>query len=445
MSESTCSLFNMKLAIFGEILIDVVLAQGDEDHKMRLGGVVHAALAAWTLEQEYEVYYYAPIYLENEIQRYFELHGCSRALRIGDTEFAPGIILIGEPKEIGDQKYSVLMRDTASYSNCDFNITIGVDNVLVFPGGYNLNYILSILSTISKDVQIHIDIANGISGIDDLNSLGSIGRRFETIFNSTSHHVTAEPGDSTGILKEICLNSYCLNYVSKENRGGGRRFQIDGEVVSYPAFLREIAHSVGVGDSFDVAYIFFNKKEPSKSLRRASLISAEYASTSFPDDLKRAVGNVLSRIENYDSLDGVVLPWDDRPNYRIYVAAPDFDWLDTSEIRRLEKALSYHNFTPLLPIKINGQLDDLTNLGKVSTAFEKDIELIEKSSLLIVVLLNEDPGTLVELGYAAGLGKPVLVYDPYKLARNPMVTQMPKLVSDSLEIIINEVFLLARR
>jgi len=73
--------------------------------------------------------------------------------------------------------------------------------------------------------------------------------------------------------------------------------------------------------------------------------------------------------------------------------------------------------------------------------FEKDMTLLGECSMLVAVLLYNDPGTLIEIGLASARGIPTMVYDPYNQAENCMLTELPNLISDDLDEIISEVFI----
>jgi nucleoside 2-deoxyribosyltransferase len=64
---------------------------------------------------------------------------------------------------------------------------------------------------------------------------------------------------------------------------------------------------------------------------------------------------------------------------------------------------------------------------------------------MLAVMLFDDPGTLIEIGMAIQRGMPLIVYDPYRRADNLMLTQLPDLVSDSLDEIMTAVFKHAAR
>src|SRR5205085_11772199 len=125
----------------------------------------------------------------------------------------------------------------------------------------------------------------------------------------------------------------------------------------------------------------------------------------------------------------VFLPWELRQTLNIYIAAPDFTFINTSHIDELENALRYHNFVPHRPIKENGQMEENASKQRKQELVTNDLELMDQCFLMIAVLLYDDPGTLIEIGFAKAKEIPVIVYDPYKSATNCMLTELPDLVS----------------
>jgi nucleoside 2-deoxyribosyltransferase len=423
------------IALIGEIYVDVTLGQQKQQHKMRLGGIMHAARTAWALKIPYVLYYIAPSYLVSEIEKYALAHGCLHLHCIGIISDSSNVILIGEPKEIGDQEYSLLnsQKTLIDVTIPDHENEVG--SILVLPGSYSLHSCLKQLSLYPPEVKVYIDIANELYNIRDLSSLD---RKFSCTFNSTSCSHAEFNKDL--LFDWNIISQYTDEYILKENRGGGRLYDMDGRH-DYPAFVRRVSHSIGVGDAFDVAYIYFNNLLPKNLLlRRSSFIAALYGSTSFPDDLYDSIQNFMEDPSFADSLWGLRVPWEMRPNYKIYVAGPDFDWVDTNEIRKVESALKYHNYDPCLPIKAFGQLSSASTQQEISHVFESDILKIQDSDLIIVVILNGDSGTLVELGYGVGIGKKVIVYDPNRISTNPMVTLLSHSYLSEIEDLLNEVF-----
>lgn len=166
-----------------------------------------------------------------------------------------------------------------------------------------------------------------------------------------------------------------------------------------------------------------------------------YAKSTFVDNIQSSVQGVLKiSADKLKSFSGCLLPWEKRQNCNIYVAAPDFDFVETTPIEILCDSLAYHNFVPHRPVKENGQMSVNAPKDERQRLFHGDMHLLDQCNMLIAVLLYNDPGTLIEIGLAAQRGIPTLVYDPNKIADNCMLTELPTLVSNDLDEIIAKVF-----
>lgn len=400
--------------------------------------MIHAARAAWAAGIDYEVYYISPEYLKNSVEEYLYAHGCKACNYIGVINNSPSIILIQDPKEIGNQGYSLLMSETMNANLIPFDIANDISSILIFPGQFNILELISLIKSYNNSAEISIDIANGIDDTDQLKEIFASDAPFKFIFNSTSHHIK---NTDLNEIEEMAAK-ICYAYVLKEGRGGGYMIASDGEKIDYASYLRPTVHSVGIGDCFDVILIaLFDSNSRANSLKLASMIASEYAATTYPDNFKDNVNKILSSKEAFLNLQGVRLPWKKRKNIKIYVAAPDFDWVDDRYIREVEESLLYQNFTAYLPIKMNGQINDFSDRYGIGMIFQKDLDLIHDSQILLGVLLNDDHGTLIEIGYAKGLGKHVIVYDPHRIAKNPFITNLPDFISYDMEEVINQIYI----
>ena len=414
---------------------------------MRLGGIFHAARGAWSIDSTYELAYFSPSYLDNQIEDFANKHNGS-VIKIGNIIGSPNVILIKEAKEIGNQGYELILRDAREYSYdleaFKSNVLKHVySDILIFSGGYDLKEILNIVDVTT--CKVHLDISNDILNFDLLASCKII---FDTIFLSTSSSIFLNTfkGDIS-LLKSEAMK-ICKSLIFKENRGGSRCFNFEnGEELNIASQTRAIQHSVGVGDNYDLAYIAklpTNSQE--NSLIYASWFAMEYAITTFPDNFKDAIHRLnSSTISQLKGLAGVILPWENRPSIDIYIAAPDFDYVNIEKINLLVSVLKYHNFNLRLPVRENGQL------SKNSTSFEKkstcanDINLLLNCKIVIAVILFDDPGTLIEIGYSISSNIPTFVYDPYNKANNCILTELPNLVSSDLDEIISAVFIAASK
>ena len=439
-----------KLCLIGEVIVDVTLTNTNRENKLRLGGIIHAARALWAIDVEYDLMYIAPHYLTQQVTQYASNIGANLVQQIGTVIGAPNVILVEDPTEAGPQGYELLLR---SEYECHFNEqTISgalrnndITDIVIFPGNYDLSKLLTSLQ--ESTASIHIDIANGV---DEIKVLEVLGRKFDTVILSTSSNLFLHTYSES--LENICkdlVGRLCHTFLFKENRGGARLFgeQIQDKFIQVQAQVRNVVHSVGIGDCFDVVFLTLKHQLSLQgALTYASWIAAEYASTTYPEDFKDACKRVLSiHEEQIVSIEGVVLPWEKRQETNIYIAAPDFDFVDRTSIDHLVECLKYHNFKPRLPVRENGQMSANATANQKQILFTKDMELISECQLMVAVMIYDDPGTLIEIGLAAGLKIPVIVYDPYRKAHNLMLTQLPNLISANLDEIIAKVFVLAAR
>ncbi len=440
----------VNIALIGEVLVDVALTPYGYENKLRFGGIFHAARTLWALNIDYDLFYFAPEYLKMSIENYAIGHGAKSVTQIGFVNGAPNIILIDDATESGNQGYDLLLRDEY---NCTIDLTKlhkairdrNFSDVVIFPGGYDLGGILAICKEIES--KIHIDIAYNVV---NLNRLDVLEKKFETIFLSTSSELfLIQYQENLHSLKKDLLKSYCHRFVFKENRGGTRIFESSQE--DAPIYIdsqtRPIVHSVGVGDCFNLAAVSLKHTIPVKpAFTYASWIAAEYASTTYIDDFKRECHRILAmEPEKIVSISGVSIPWEERSSFNIYIAAPDFDYINKTKIELIVDKLKYHNFVPRLPVREHGQLKMKATKDEKLNLLNKDMQLIKECKMVLAVLIGDDPGTLIEIGFAAALKIPVIVYDPYCRAHNLMLTELPQLVSSNIDSIIAEVFTLASR
>ena len=424
------------ICLVGDILTDVTLATTNSPLKMRLGGIVHAARALWAMDVEYAVAYFAPAYMDSHIEMFLKEHDCKALIKLGNVTNCPYTMLIQEVKEIGNQGYEFLYHDDIDidYDFAAIKELNDFDELMFISGNYDMN---RVLKCIEEDIRIHCDVANNVNYEEELPK----GKTFETLFISTSSNIFKNQFTDFDSFCNL-LKPHAKRVVLKENRGGSRVYDtIFGEVHQIPSQTSPITHSVGVGDVYDVVSLTAPYDTYQEQLFFASWAAMEYSLTTFPDNFKNSVRTLLkTSINDLMSQSGCILPWEVRERCQIYIAAPDFSFVDTRPIDILCDSLNYHHFVARRPIKENGQMTEDADKKERIGLFCEDMALLSKCNMLIAVLLYNDPGTLIEVGLAAQRGIPTLVYDPNKIADNCMLTELPTLVSSDLDEIIAKVF-----
>lgn len=432
-----------RFLLVGQVIVDVTLLRPRSENKLRLGGIMHAARAMWSFDLDYSIAFASPTYLAPLIETFASKHAARSVTCFGEVDGSPSVILIPEPTEAGAQGYEFLLRDSVSLRERTKELAKlakdpSITDILVFPGGFDLASTLATLG--ASTAQVSIDVAYDVGDIEVCRALG---REFDVVFTSTSSDLFLRHcGGDAQRLANTLLRGIGKTAILKENRGGSRLLSVTGASFEVGAQVRPIVHSVGVGDCFDVAYCALKMHHGEKSaLAYASFVAAEYASTTYPEDFKTAVGRIL-RIpaDNVRTMEGIRVPWEDRNSIHVYVAGPDFDYVDRTPIEAISSALKYHNFVPRRPVAEHGQIIDSASKAKRRDTFNRDMEMLEDCQILLAVILNNDPGTLLEIGLASAKGKPVIVYDPRGIAKNLILQELPRAVAHTLDEAIAAVF-----
>ena len=429
---------NKKILLIGEVYVDFSLATTNSPVKLRLGGIIHAARGLWAAGINYSTAVICPEYLWEEIQKYLHAHGCDETIRLGDVVGAPNIIAIGDVREVGNQGYEDLLRESKGVKlhNIEENIDKYTD-IIVYPGSYELSFISDQIKTLKN---ITIDIAYNIISIE---SLCHFNKHNLSIAISTSSELFIK--EAKNDISKLIDSTKTINakyLLVKENRGGSTLIDlIENKKFFIPAILSETTNSVGVGDVYTAIFASYISKSPEYAAWRGMQVATQYAQTTFPDDLIRNTERELRLpLDQVKELGGTILPWHERPNYPIYLAAPDFTYIDKPEIDYAVDALKYHNFNVRRPIIENGEAPISSKSSELMQYYSNDIKLIHECKIVLAIPLQRDPGTLVEVGMAITLNKPVVTYDPRRENDNTMVICGSTVYSDNFDICLNGIF-----
>lgn len=427
-----------KLLVVGEVFTDVHLDHNPIIH--RLGGIFHSARALHSVKQQYALAAITPNYLDGYIKKFGQELEANICTIIGEIKDVPNVMLISESTEAGNQGYQEVLREQQTVATLNgLALKSMLDeyqptDILIYPGKYNL---LELGETLKDSrARIHIDFQYEDQNLTKFSELVEI----QTVMLSTSASIFKKDcnGDPSMLLEY--LEDKTKSLLLKENRGGSRYFSFSNPCwVTAPAFLTDTVHSVGVGDCFNALFLTF-EDNLNNSMKIASYAASWYASTYDHKIFASNVESLKELKEQIIELPGVRLGWDDRINHHIYIAAPDFPHIDTSWIEEIYNCLDYHNFIPHRPVKENGIIIGSEEENIQLVTYYKDIKLLEECSLLVAVLLNDDPGTYVEIGWAARSNKPTILFDPYFKANNLFLKKSVTKVCHSVGEVINAVF-----
>lgn len=440
-------MLKQKILIIGEIFVDVHLDLFDKGASIvRLGGIFHAIRACSALNIDYAFAYYAPSYLVQDINQYSLKLNSLGAYQLGLIDKSPNVMLIQSSDESGYQGYSNILSQQAEYSVLndigDIINKIKPSDIVLFPGRYNTKEILKALK--AYEGKIHIDL-----NYDSENIFDGLGVPIDTAIISTSSNSYADffKKDDYKYLIDMFKNKHVEKVIVKENKGGAWCYCYkDNKTSQAPAYLEKVMHSVGVGDVYDIIFTLnMYKDDIEAKMKFAALCSVAYARTMDFDAFKENINILVKESDNFISLAGVRVPWFERRNINIYMAAPDFQDINTEKLNSLVDSLNYHNFRTRLPIRENGLYSSDMPINKELELYYKDRELLNECNILIGVLLYNDQGTLTEIGMFFEMGKPVIIYDPYKLVNNMFLRNSCHYYCNTLSDVVNAVFLCSNK
>ena len=437
---------NPQVLVVGEVVLDV-LDLSPEQPFIRLGGLAHACSTLGAMGIAYAAAYVSPSYLTRNVADFFEATGDVVATQIGETLLAPGVILIRHAQEAIQQGYELLLRNQGEYQIYDTSLnelaSLNVPDILLLPGNFPLRQVLSVLGR--NPARLHVDWANASPPISDLSFAG---RPATTLLLSTSsdHFLTGCQGRFDRLFSSV-VPAFAESVLLKENRGGARYASARSGSLEAGAQLRAVRHSVGVGDCFDAAFVAMSSVEDLlTSIRRATWLSAEYGQTLNSEVFKRQA--LRAKAMSSDELaasPGIRLGWEERAGISVYIAGPDFSSYDRRNIDAVDQALRYHNFRSRRPIQENGELRPNAGEAERRHLCSADLAMLAESELVVGVYDFDDPGTLVEIGIATGLNKPVILFDPNHRADNLMLTGVCRVIAHDLDELIRAVFVLVGR
>ncbi|WP_369038737.1 nucleoside 2-deoxyribosyltransferase [Stenotrophomonas maltophilia] len=422
--------------VVGELYVDYTHSTGGGGSKLRLGGVAHAARGLWAAGVDYSIAAVCPSYLVDLARSFLIGHGCKEFIWLAEVNGSPNVVLIGDAQEVGHQGYEDLLRDSKSVALNSVDLS-GYERVVVFPGKFDLS---SVAEMLTESSSVSLDIAYDVHDLGDLDALrGRIGLIAISTSSPLFMNVGSEDVDRLlSRLFELDPEAVLL----KENRGGSRLFDapgVPGEEI--PAVLGETVNSVGVGDVYTAVMVGLQSHGWSCAAWRGAQAATEYSGSTFPDDIRAGIQRQFSLdVAVVRDLGGVSLPWHDRRRYSIYLAAPDFSYLNNPEIALAIESMEYHNFSVRRPVVENGELVRPAKQFDLVQVYHKDCELLRQCDVVFAIPIGRDPGTLVEIGMAIELGKSVITFDPRGENENTMVIGGSYSYSPNLDVSLNALY-----
>ncbi|MAO65315.1 MAG: nucleoside 2-deoxyribosyltransferase [Balneola sp.] len=186
----------------------------------------------------------------------------------------------------------------------------------------------------------------------------------------------------------------------------GASVYTDGEISNVPAYKTSNVFTIGSGDVFSSIFSYFWLEEGKTAHESASLASKATAlycdSKALPIEAKK-----LEKVEKlYDPL--VRAKEASKNQYDVYLAGPFFTvaeyWL-VNDIRSCMQNMGLNVFSPIHDV----------GTGRADIIAQKDLDALNKSSIIYVVADGSDIGTFFEVGHAQSKDIPVIIFSSLNL------------------------------
>ncbi|MCJ8498610.1 PfkB family carbohydrate kinase [Chryseobacterium salipaludis] len=175
----------------------------------------------------------------------------------------------------------------------------------------------------------------------------------------------------------------------------GASLYLEDKIVNIPSYITYNVNKIGSGDVFTGSFGYY-WMERKLSIEDAALYASR--STAIYCDLKAYVDTSILENFKYREYKHEVLE-----KMQVYIASPFFSLSDLILIEKVRSAFLSFGINVFSPFHDIG-IGDHANIAK------KDLEAIENSDIIFLVLDNLDSGTLIEAGYSMAKGKKMVAY-----------------------------------
>jgi sugar/nucleoside kinase (ribokinase family)/nucleoside 2-deoxyribosyltransferase len=232
--------------------------------------------------------------------------------------------------------------------------------------------------------------------------------------------------------------------VIKCGRWGSIVFDRTDVINLIPAFLTEARSVIGSGDTF--AGALAARIAAGDELRDAASTGAAAASlvierpSNIPSQSLRTAVESVRRDRASRFVSPVTLE-----SLSVYLAGPWFSVAESMLVSELERALSNLGLAVVSPRRDIGELGPQSTDKEILEVGHRDFKAIDQCHLMVALLDGDDPGTLIEVGYAANAQIPTigLASRPDPVAQ-PMRAAAGVAVVRTVQTLLNEVTAWAR-
>lgn len=419
----------MSLTIYGEIAKDILIDSKDGHIEIRNGGAgLYSTIAAHKQGSKVDFF---TIY-NQEINKYdlglYEYMGISFEKALLSSNYVIPKYLVKGFKSC-EKKVSIPIN--LEKLKCEYTPELSKESkgLLVFPLNYSIPIDLC-REAKEKENIVFLDPKPNEKSIEDAKKC----LRYVDILlvNEEESQLITE----TNTLSEAieCLSNLNLKYVViKRGDKGCILINEQRKVKSIPAFNSNVKCTLGSGDVFGgvLAANYIENKDIEYSIKIASCAAANFIECNDIElmcDKRTLEKEVICRKEN------VMLK-----KVKAYLASPFFSQQELNWVKYIKGVLEEVNIDVFSPFHENGLLKRNSSDILKKEVFDKDIEAIDKSDIIVALLDNNDTGTYFEIGYAYKNEIPIVGLKTSDSNLNNMILNSCSVIVNSVDELIYEV------
>lgn len=399
-ASCVCEVINIKLCIYGEIGIDILV---DNNSKIisRWGGAgLYAALAA--AKQKVDVEFLTVI--GPEVNEYalnlWSSLGISFDLsQKSDNYCIPKYLVTGYKNY--EKKVSRPMIDIQMGINYDPKLPEDCSAILIFPLDHSIPEGLC-LEAYERNIPIFIDPKPNAKSIESAKRIMKyasmvLANEEEAMLLSCEKNLQ----QAERILK-VSGPEYIV--IKRGVKGCSIISEKNNLSVNIPAFSSNAVCTLGSGDVFGgvLSALFLKRNDIIYSSRMAACVAANFIEHYETESI---IGTAAAE---YDMK---VRTINDIPIFNkkaIYLAGPFFCIQELEWVNNICCILENVGFRVFSPSRENGIISETSSNEQRKETFILDIELIEKSDIVVALLDQDDSGTYFEIGYAYKANKKII-------------------------------------
>ncbi|MBO8172979.1 MAG: nucleoside 2-deoxyribosyltransferase [Bacillaceae bacterium] len=211
----------------------------------------------------------------------------------------------------------------------------------------------------------------------------------------------------------------------------------EGKTIHIPAYKSNVKCTLGSGDVFGgaLAATFLRTRDIEYSTRLASCVAANFIENF-------TIENIINRVAVEEDMDRREIVVSGNSDKSVYLAGPFFSKQEEDWVKLITNRIENCGFKVLSPLRENGIIKKDTPMDERKNIFDKDLDLIRQSDVVVALLDHNDPGTCFEVGFAYERGIPIIALKTSQFELNNMLVYGCNVIVESIEELIEKLYIL---